>query len=259
MIEVSVLASGSNGNCFFFQGNGTGFLIDAGISTKQICQRLVNIGKQIHDIKGIFLTHEHIDHVRGIQVLIKRFQIPIYLSQGTHNGLKFNIDPKVVNIISDGAVIVSNDCQIKAFKKSHDAKEPLSYTLSYNGKKASFITDLGHACDNVKTAVKESDILILESNYDSNMLDKGTYPYFLKKRISGFKGHLSNDDAGVLVKENGSSLLKQVFLSHLSAENNRPDIALNTFKSIVRKEKDLKGMNINVIERGGSSNITFAS
>ena len=91
------------------------------------------------------------------------------------------------------------------------------------------------------------------------MLDKGTYPYFLKKRISGFKGHLSNDDAGVLVKENGSSLLKQVFLSHLSAENNRPDIALNTFKSIVGKEKDLKGMNINVIERGGSSNITFAS
>ena len=255
MIEVSVLASGSNGNCFFFQGNGAGFLIDVGISTKQICQRLVNIGKHISDIKGVFLTHEHVDHVRGIQVLTKRFQIPVYLSQGTFNGLKVNVDPEVVNIISDGEIIELNDCKIRAFKKSHDAQEPLSFTFGYKGRKASFITDLGYACDNVKTAVKESNVLILESNYDSNMLDEGSYPYFLKERISGANGHLSNDAAAVLVKEYGSSILKQVFLSHLSAENNQPEMALSTFTSIVSGTKDLKSMKVDVIERGGSSNL----
>lgn len=255
MIEVSVLASGSNGNCFFFQGNGSGFLIDVGISTKQVCQRLVNIGKQISDIKGIFLTHEHIDHVRGIQVLSKRFQIPVYLSQGTFSGLKAKINPDVVNIISDGEIIELNACTIEAFDKNHDAREPLSYTIGYNGKRASFITDLGYACDNVKTAVNKSDILVLEANYDPNMLEEGKYPYFLKKRISGSSGHLSNSDAGDLVKMHGSSILKQVFLSHLSAENNRPDIALNTFKLIVGENKDLRSIKVKVIERGGTSSL----
>lgn len=255
MIEVSVLASGSNGNCFFFQGNGSGFIIDAGISTKQICQRLIKIGKQIHNVKGIFLTHEHIDHVRGIQVLTKRFNIPVYLSQGTYDGLKFTIDPAVINIISDGTIIELNNCKIKAFKKSHDAREPLSYTCSFNGKKASFITDLGHACDNVKKAVAESDIIILESNYDSNMLDTGSYPFYLKNRISGTQGHLSNGDAGRLVKAHGSTLLKHVFLSHLSAENNRPEIALDTFNSIIKETRALKDIKTSVIERGGSTGI----
>lgn len=248
MVEVGVLASGSSGNCFFFQGNGSGFLIDAGISCKQIVNRLQAIGKDIRNINGIFVTHEHTDHIRGLQQLCKQHKIPVYMTRGTFQYVKKFVDRGLVNLIKPGERIIADQCVVTPFEKSHDALEPVSFKLSYHDKTVSYITDAGCVCQNMINAVQESDCLILESNHDVKMLEEGRYPYHLKKRIAGDKGHLSNYEASLLVLEHAFKL-KHVFLSHLSEHNNTEDLALSTFQMIMKERKDLCDLGIHMTYR----------
>ncbi len=238
MFEVSVLASGSSGNCFYVGSDKSDILIDAGISCKQIAQRLNKIGKDIKNIQAVFVTHEHIDHIRGLNILSKQYNIPIYINKGTLD-LSF-INSAKANIIETDEELDFNGLNILPFSKSHDASEPVSYLIKNKSKKISVITDIGYSCENVIQSVSESDLLILEANHDVNMLKNGPYPVFLKKRIASKLGHLSNYDAALLVLEHAKNKLHHVLLSHLSINNNTPELALNTFSSIVKERSDLK-------------------
>ena len=253
MIEVCGLASGSNGNAFFIRTGTDCFLVDAGISCKQICLRLQQIRHHIDEIKGIFITHEHSDHVRGLRVLLNRFPIPVYITEKTYNYLPEAIDGRHIHFIESNDRITINNTVIQSLPKSHDAVDPSLFIFYYKDKKISTISDIGHACENVVEAVKDANIIFLESNYDETMLWEGFYPYFLKQRVAGEFGHLSNAMAGELILNHASPGLEYVLLSHLSENNNTPEIALQTFQSAVKERQDLRHLQTLLTSRYGIS------
>jgi phosphoribosyl 1,2-cyclic phosphodiesterase len=245
-IQTFALASGSSGNCFFYEANNQSFLIDAGISAKQICERLSYKGKNILNIEGIFITHEHVDHIQGLKVLSKRYEIPIYITQGTYNNcptVGINSD---IHIIRPDKEIDVGGIAVLPFKKSHDAAEPVSFSFTWHGKTISFITDLGIADERAKEQVGKSDALFLEANYDPDMLHNGRYPYPVKARIQGTNGHLSNYDASLLALEHAQVRLKYLMLSHLSQNNNTSIMALQTFKEMLKERKDLEKLDVDI-------------
>ncbi len=243
MIEVCSLSSGSKGNAFFIKTGSDAFLVDAGISCKQVCLRLERIGKSAGDIRGIFITHEHSDHIKGLRVLLKHFPIPVYITEKTYELIDIPIDDSCLNIIKSKDTVTINNTTILSLPKCHDAADPTLFSFYYNDKKISVITDIGFACENVVEAVRDANILFLESNYDERMLWEGFYPPYLKNRIDGSYGHLSNAHAGSLIREHGSPKLEHVFLSHLSENNNTPGVALSTFLNTLKEREDLNKLN----------------
>jgi phosphoribosyl 1,2-cyclic phosphodiesterase len=235
-MEVFALASGSSGNCFYIGDKQNGILIDAGISSKQICERLQN--KQINPerIKGIFLTHEHTDHIKGVDVLARQFNIPIFSTKETLKSRFICSEQNLLFPIKNAFDFL--DFHIKAFPKIHKAIDPISFTIEKNRKTVSIITDVGIACKNVTDAISKSDFLFIESNHDINMLENGCYPKFLKEWIKSETGHLSNEDSAKCVLDNQSKKLKSVVLSHLSENNNTPETALTTWAQIFYAQKN---------------------
>jgi phosphoribosyl 1,2-cyclic phosphodiesterase len=235
-MEICALASGSSGNCFYV-GNKNGILVDAGISTKQIIERLNIIKKNPENIKGIFITHEHSDHIKGADVFARKFNIPIFLTKKTFENCFLCSDEDLINFIKNDERVSLCGMEIEAFSKSHNCLDPVSFNI-HNGKQVSIITDVGYGCKNVIKSVSESDFLCIESNYDEKMLDNGHYPYFLKKWVKSDEGHLSNNQSALCVLENASSNLKNIVLSHLSKNNNTHNIALKSF-NILKERRDL--------------------
>lgn len=227
-MEVSVLSSGSSGNCFFVSHNNSSVLVDAGISAKKIAEGLQNIGKTPEEINGIFITHEHADHVKGADVFARKFNVPVFANKKTISASCLCENSNLVHEIKNHKNFSLGDLQIEAFSKSHKAADPVSFSI-YGNKKVSIITDVGFACKNVIKNVSDSDFLCLESNHDLTMLEQGPYPYFLKQWIRSDIGHLSNNQAGLCVMEHANSNLKHIVLSHLSETNNNPAIAMKTF------------------------------
>ncbi len=239
-MKISALSSGSNGNCFYISNkkNNSSILIDAGISCRKIVGNLNFIGENPKKIKGIFVTHEHSDHIKGLDVLARKYQIPIFATKKTIKNSFLCSQKHLINEIKNNETIKIKGLEIEAFSKSHDAADPVSFAIN-NGKKISIITDIGHTCQNVRDFVHDSDFLVIETNHDLSMLENGPYPYFLKQRINSNIGHLSNFHAGLCVMEYGKSKLKNVMLAHLSKTNNTSQIALNTFKSLIKERYDL--------------------
>jgi phosphoribosyl 1,2-cyclic phosphodiesterase len=237
-MELAALASGSSGNCFYIENKGSAVLIDAGISSKQICERLSILKKNPGLIKAVFITHEHGDHTRGADVFSRQFDIPIYATKKTiqNSFLRFNDN---VEAIKNNSIINLGGMEIEAFSKPHSAVDPVSYSI-LNGKRISVITDIGFASKNVISNVSDSDFLFMEANHDEMMLEAGPYPYFLKKWIKSDEGHISNFQSAICVLEHASSRLKNIVLSHLSQINNNPKIALETFNFLIKERKDLK-------------------
>lgn len=244
-MEIAALASGSSGNCFYVGDNDNAVLIDAGISCKQIMTRMNVLGKSISELSGIFVTHEHSDHIRGIDVLARKFKIPIYATKDTILAKRICMDLDLINPIKNDEVVRVGNLKIEAFSKSHDAADPVSYSITESNDKnrVSVITDIGHACQNVIDFVSMSDALFMESNHDIDMLDNGPYPYFLKNRIKSNLGHISNIDSASCVSDNAKCRLKHVILSHLSKNNNTESHAMDAF-NVLRSRKDL---NCNVL------------
>lgn len=240
MIEVCSLSSGSNGNAFFIKTGSDSFLVDAGISCKQITLRLKEIDSDVSEIKGIFITHEHSDHIRGLRVLLKKHPIHVYITKKTYRKSKLDLDENLLRFIQSSDRVSINGTEIQSLPKTHDAVDPSLFVFYYKDKKVSFITDAGYPCGNVIEAVRDANILFLESNYDEVMLREGDYPWFLKERIAGESGHLSNKNAASLVYDYGAPTLSHVFLSHLSENNNNPDVAMQTFRSVLESRGDLK-------------------
>ena len=226
---VASLNSGSNGNCYFLSSQESAVIIDTGLSCRETEKRMKRIGRSLKHVKGIFITHEHGDHIHGLPAICKKYRIPVYLSPGTLSQSGMDIDRGLVHGIPSHEPISVGDIQVTSFLKSHDARDPHSFMVSRNGVRVGVFTDLGHACENVVHYFSQCHAAFLESNYDEDLLDQGSYPYHLKERIKGDKGHLSNRQALDLFVQHRAPYLSHLFLSHLSEDNNHPRLVQNFF------------------------------
>ena len=227
------IASGSSGNCIFAGSSHTSVLVDAGISGKRIEQGLNGLDMTTKDIDGILVTHEHSDHIKGLGVLARRYGIPIYATQGTVGALKKStaigkIPEDLWHVIEADSSFTVGDLAVKPFSISHDAAEPVGYRIEHGGKALATATDMGCYDEYTVHALKDLDVLLLESNHDVRMLEAGRYPYYLKRRILGEKGHLSNETAGQLLCRVLHEGIREIFLGHLSEENNYEALAFET-------------------------------
>lgn len=232
MIEICALASGSNGNCYYIGNHEEAILVDAGINCKQIFARMAQVGLDPKKLRAIFITHEHGDHVRGVRVLGKKLDIPAYLTKGTLQSLYKTYQPYAARVIAPDQPVQVGNFTVHPVLKKHDATEPTSFRVEYQGINIGVFTDIGAPCDKVIAHLKQCDALFLETNYDEQMLKNGPYPYYLKERISSDVGHLSNHQAYQLLSQHGHDKLQCVFLSHLSAENNTIELAHQTFRQL---------------------------
>ena len=231
------LYSGSSGNSIFIASDNAKVLIDAGLAGKKIDDALKHIGEESSSIDGIFITHEHIDHIKGVGVLSRKYDIPIYANDNTWAVMEKNIG-KIkehnIRIMDRRSSITINDLEIRSFNIPHDAIAPVGYTVSYAGKNASVVTDFGVFTEEIRDNIIDSDIILLESNHDVNMLRMGPYPYKLKLRVLGENGHLSNEDCGSsIVSLLKNDKKKQIVLGHLSGTNNHPDLAYQTVVDVL--------------------------
>lgn len=231
------LYSGSSGNSIFIASDNAKVLIDAGLAGKKIDEALKHIGEEASSIDGIFITHEHIDHIKGVGVLSRKYDIPIYANDNTWAVMEKNIG-KIkehnIRIMDRRSSITINDLEIRSFNIPHDAIAPVGYTVSYAGKNASVVTDFGVFTEEIRDNIIDSDIILLESNHDVNMLRMGPYPYKLKLRVLGENGHLSNEDCGsAIVSLLKNDKKKQIVLGHLSGTNNHPDLAYQTVVDVL--------------------------
>jgi phosphoribosyl 1,2-cyclic phosphodiesterase len=234
-IRLAVLASGSRGNSIYVSTAQVRVLIDAGLSGRELERRLDLIGARAEDLDAILVTHEHVDHVRGLGPLSRRHRLPVYLSRVTHESL-----PEEVGRLSDrvqfwpGKTFSLGDLVIHPFSISHDAADPVGLTLINGASKVGVCTDLGKATRLVHHHLRECRLLVLEANHDVEMLNSGPYPWPVKQRIRSDSGHLSNEESGEVLIRVLSEGLEQVILAHLSEVNNRPDLVLRGFRNLLR-------------------------
>ncbi len=237
---MASIASGSNGNCYYVENDDDAVLIDAGVSTKQIVERMARLGLSLSKLRGVFISHEHTDHIRGIDVFSRKHAVPVFMTQKTHASSGCFIKDNPVSFFSPGKPVQMGSIRVHPFLKSHDAIEPCGFSVSSGSSRVAVLTDVGLHCENVIEHIRNAGALFLESNYDDQMLKTGPYPVYLKKRIASDRGHLSNTQAGMLTLEYATTRLKHVFLSHLSANNNTPELALATFRRITNERSELK-------------------
>lgn len=219
------IASGSSGNCIYAGSSETSVLIDAGISGKRIEQGLNSIEQSTLDINGILVTHEHSDHIKGLGVLARRYGIPVYGTKGTLDALKEmtsigKLPETLLHTVKADDPFSIGDLEIHPFTISHDAAEPVGYRISHNGRCCAVATDMGCYDEYMVKELTGLDVLLLESNHDVHMLEAGRYPYYLKRRILGERGHLSNETAGRLLSRVLHDGIREIYLGHLSQENN---------------------------------------
>jgi phosphoribosyl 1,2-cyclic phosphodiesterase len=226
---ISSINSGSNGNCYYVGNTHDAVLIDVGLSCREIEKRMLRSGLSIQKVKAIFISHEHIDHIRGVEVLSKKHGIPVYINEKTLENGRIKMKNELVRPFDSEEMITINSLNIFPFFKSHDAADPYSFSIEYNGIRVGVFTDIGTVCEPLKSHFSKCNAAFLEANYDDEMLEKGPYPYYLKKRISGSHGHLSNAQALELFLEHKSEFLSHLFLAHLSKENNSPELVQDLF------------------------------
>ena len=254
-------ASGSAGNCYLIKSGDSAILIDAGISTKRIHNAIEEIGLDREAIQGVFITHEHSDHVKGINVLTKKNpEWKIYASHGTGKCIREKVFCQDQLCCFDaGDTICVGDMEIRSFSISHDAADPVCYSIRCGDSKLTILTDTGIVTPEAKKELMESDIIVMEANHEVNMLKAGPYPYSLKRRILGEQGHLSNETAGEslaeIMIEDGR--FRKIFLAHLSSENNFPRLARQTVANILEENRFYIGrhLDLEVMSREGISGI----
>jgi len=219
------LASGSKGNAIFVSTPDTAVLVDAGLSGIEIQRRLAAVGRTPDELKAIIITHEHTDHVKGAGVLSRRFNIPVYVTSDTLNASKGFGKIDQINFFECGSAFDIGSLTVNPFSISHDACDPVGFTLQHQGKKIGIATDLGVVTNLVRTHLSNANALYIEANHDPEMLMAGPYPWYLKQRIQSRTGHLSNQDARNLVAQVFHKDLDHVVLAHLSEDNNCPEKA----------------------------------
>ena len=241
------IASGSSGNCIYAGSDTTHILIDTGISKKRTEEGLAGLELSLRDIDGIFITHEHADHIQGLGIMARKFEIPIYATAGTIGAMKScsglgNVDEGLFHEVREDVKFILKDLTINPMRISHDAAQPVGYRISYGRRKVAVCTDLGVYNDYTVECLKGMDALLLEANHDVNMLQVGPYPYYLKQRILGERGHLSNETAGKLLSRLLHDNMQAIVLGHLSKENNLPELAYESVRvEVTMSDTDYNG------------------
>ena len=228
-LNIASIASGSNGNCYYIENDNEAVLIDAGISCREAEHRMNRIGLSLKKVKAIFISHEHTDHTRGVEVISRKYSLPVYITAATLGNSRLWIDPKHAQPFTSAQSVQIGDLRVNAVPKRHDAAEPHSFTIEGNGVTVGVFTDIGVSTDHVIKHLGNCHAAFLEANYDEKMLEEGRYPVFLKRRISGADGHLSNSQALELFTTHCTTYMKLLVLSHLSAHNNSPELVYDLF------------------------------
>ena len=227
-IKVSVLGSGSRGNATYVRTATTRVLIDCGLSRRAIGKRLSALGEDPEAIDAVLITHEHADHIGGLRAMMKESSLEAYMSEGTMGGGRtdrFEKNGSAILPITPGSSFKVGDVEVTPFSVPHDAEQPVAFSIRYNGIKVTQLTDVGWIPDGVAEALSGSDVLILESNHDLDMLRVGPYPWKLKERLMGRKGHLSNSAVGRFLRGVYDGDATHIVLAHLSSKNNHPELA----------------------------------
>lgn len=226
---ISSLNTGSNGNCFYIGNADEAVLVDVGLSCKETELRMQRLGLSMDKVKAIFISHEHSDHIKGLPVIAKKYQIPVYITHNTLYSSKQLLQQHLVAPFYAYQPVHIGQLQITAFPKKHDAAEPHSFTIQCDRVTVGVFTDIGSHCEHVINNFKNCNAAFLEANYDDQMLENGRYPYFLKNRIRGGNGHLSNQQALDLFKLYKPNYMSHLLLSHLSKDNNCPNLVKDLF------------------------------
>jgi phosphoribosyl 1,2-cyclic phosphodiesterase len=226
---ISSINSGSNGNCYYVGNNKDAVLIDVGLSCREIEKRMLRSGLSIKKVRAIFISHEHIDHIRGIETISKKYDLPVYINEKTYANGRIKLKEELIHSFSDEEKISIGSLEVIPFFKSHDAADPYSFSIEYNEIRVGVFTDIGHVCEKLVHHFSRCHAAILEANYDEEMLENGRYPVYLKNRIRSAHGHLSNAQALELFVNHRSEFLSCLLLAHLSKENNSPQLVHELF------------------------------
>jgi len=226
-VRLTILGSGSSGNCAYLESAESRILIDAGFSLRQIRQRLASIGRSPEELTGILVTHEHSDHVHGVGTLSQKLHIPVYWNRPTQETVEYQLHSRLEGrVFSTGATFEIGDLIIESFTVPHDAQDPVGFMVQTPAGKIGFVTDLGHATRLVLERVRRANVLVLESNHDIKMLQDCPHrPWSLKQRILSRHGHLSNEAAADVAEQIMSADLRHLYLGHISRECNQPELA----------------------------------
>ena len=250
MIAIS-LQSGSNGNCVYVETADARLLFDAGVTGVVTASRLAEFGRDIQSVDAVVISHDHVDHIRYAGVLNRKFDLPVWVTEKTLSAAQRKMDLgelRTVETFKAGQALSFGETRIRTIPTPHDAIDGVAFVVSSEGKRLGILTDLGHVFDNLVSVMGSLDGVILESNYDPDMLSRGPYPRSVRQRIRGPKGHLSNEEAATLVRDHASSRLQWVCLAHLSEENNDMEVALSTHRRVLGRRFPL-----HVAGRYGSS------
>ena len=226
---ITSLNSGSNANCYYVGNDREAVLVDAGLSCRETEKRMKQLGLSMQKVKGLFVSHEHADHISGVPGLSKKYQLPVYITEGTFRNSSIPVEEHLLRPFRHAKPVQLGELSVIPFRKSHDAADPHSFMISGHGINVGVITDIGYACKRVIKYFSQCHAAFLESNYCEDMLENGNYPYHLKQRIRGDEGHLSNAQALELFMNYRSPELQLLVLSHLSKNNNKPELVEKLF------------------------------
>jgi phosphoribosyl 1,2-cyclic phosphodiesterase len=261
-IKFISLASGSSGNCYYLGTDKHGILIDAGIGIRTIKKELKEINVSLSNVCAVFITHDHADHIKAVGHLGEKYNIPVYSTREIHEGINksYCMTEKLstsVHYINKGEPMKIDEFKISAFEVPHDGTDNVGYCIEIGDKIFSFLTDLGHITETAAHYICKANYLILEANYDLEMLRMGPYPKYLKERISGPNGHMSNTDTADFLAENINENLKYIWLCHLSKDNNHPELAYKTVEWKLKSKGVIVGKDVQLIALKRSSPSDF--
>ena len=228
---ITSLNSGSNGNCYYIGNETEAVLVDVGISCREIEKRMKRLGLLMEKIKAVFISHEHSDHIKGLDTLARKYSLPVYITEATRQNGRIELEPHLLQVFEAHNEIMVGSLSVTAFPKFHDASDPYSFVVGFNKICVGIFTDIGKPCKNIIKYFKLCHAAFLEANYDEEMLEKGNYPLFLKNRIRGGMGHLSNKEALEIFMNHRPVFMSHLFLSHLSKNNNCPDLVQDLFSA----------------------------
>jgi len=257
-IKFISLASGSSGNCYYLGTEKHGILIDAGIGIRTIKKELKEINVSLSNVCAVFITHDHADHIKAVGHLGEKYNIPVYSTREIHEGINksYCMTEKLstsVHYINKGEPMNIDEFKISAFEVPHDGTDNVGYCIEIGDKIFSFLTDLGHITETAAYYICKANYLMLEANYDLEMLRMGPYPKYLKERISGPNGHMSNTDTADFLAENINEHLKYIWLCHLSKDNNHPELAYKTVEWKLKSKGVVVGKDVQLIALKRSS------
>lgn len=250
-IQFLSLASGSSGNCYYLGTDTYGILIDAGIGVRTIKKIMKEFGLVFEQIQAVFVTHDHADHIKAVGTLGEKYGIPIYATPETHKGINksYCMTEKLsssIRYIYKDTPLTLKDFTITAFEVPHDGTDNVGYCIEIDGKVFSFLTDMGYITSKASEYICKANHLIIEANYDNEMLRMGPYPKYLKERISGEYGHMCNKDTAEFIAENISEHLKHIWLCHLSKDNNHPELAYKTVEYLLKSKGIIVGKDVHL-------------